>query len=343
MKDLIGTVFSTAERIVFGALCDYSNANVEMRPPWVPKTDGFAAWPSIQRIVAVTKLTDRGVQIALAKLEAGDAIRCIYRSKGGAPKRRGDRVLPAKTNCYLLTPNSLHRSDSSSLDTEPRSEIPTTPNSVRDNPEVTSPHNPELTSPEVFNHHHQEERAKERSNAQPAKTSLFSNSDDDDDDQSTRKRVPITDDPEAEFAARLTERSWLEGPIRDVHSIVQIVNDGLKYDRKLFLEFLNYEAPLTTPEKIKSAAAHYRSLVPKFYTARSERRRAEQKELDRKLARRVEKPEPICPLSKCNGRGEVYDNAGMPVGICECEAGQNMPGTVREMFATLIPAGVAVA
>lgn len=84
MRDLIGTSFSTGERIVFGALCDYANANCQMWPPWVPRMNGFAAWPSIPKLAAVTKLSDRGVQNALRFLEKEGAIRCIYRSTGGA-------------------------------------------------------------------------------------------------------------------------------------------------------------------------------------------------------------------------------------------------------------------
>jgi len=83
MKDLAGTNLKTTSRLVFGALCDYADPKNEMWPPGAPKIEGFAAWPSIQTLMSVTDLSDRGVQIGLRELEAAGAIRCIRRSRGG--------------------------------------------------------------------------------------------------------------------------------------------------------------------------------------------------------------------------------------------------------------------
>jgi hypothetical protein len=70
----------------------------------------FAAWPSVQTLMSVTGLSDRGVQIALQDLQAVNAIQCIYHSRGGGSEK-GDRKKQTSTNCYLLTPNSVHRED----------------------------------------------------------------------------------------------------------------------------------------------------------------------------------------------------------------------------------------
>jgi len=135
-----------------------------------------------------------------------------------------------------------------------------------------------------------------------------------------------------------TRRAWKTGPISDPSAIVLIVGDGLKYDRKAFKEFLNYEEPLTTPEKIRAPAAHYRSLLTKFFAARAHRRQAEIKRIERETIQRREAPQPTCSIGNpgCNGNGEVYDASGAPVGICSCDAAHQMPAETRRLFEGLI-------
>lgn len=164
MKDLVGTALSTSDRIVFGILCEHANANSDMWPPWVPKAEGFAAWPSVCTIARIAQLTDRGVQKILRRLEAANVVRCIFRSLGGAPTRKGDRPLPGRSSCYLITPNRVHRSwikSSPEADAvvessteEPRTDVhryPTgTPNGKTDNPEADAPITPNGSSPDVL-------------------------------------------------------------------------------------------------------------------------------------------------------------------------------------------------
>jgi hypothetical protein len=344
MKDLMRSSFSTAERAVFGALCDYSNAKSDMWPPWVPKSDGFAAWPSIETIAAITNLTDRGVQKALAKLELGNAIYCIYRSKGGAPKKRGGGMLPARTNCYLITPNSVHPSrepDDKHAGVEPRSEARETPNSVPNNPELSSPNNPELSSPEVFNHHHQEERAKERTKekkaakwtlqphegawdfeslrsmvsdthqngkANPRTAGAPPNLPDDDEHGPWRKGF---DDPQQEFRARLEERQWLNGRIVEPEGIVLMVRDVLGNNPSKWKRFLDYEASLTTPQNVKNVGGYYRMMVKEFLAAEDNTRIYQQR------ATREGKWQ--CPDGVEGCKNSLIENdSGVPVKVCSC-------------------------
>ena len=338
MKDLIGTSFETAARAVFGALCDHANSNAEVWPPWVPRADqGYAAWPSVRRIAAITNLGERGVQTALRQLENGGAIRSIYRSAGGAPKRCGEKTLPGRTSCYLITPHSVQGSEYAGPVPQPRSDFGKTPHSALDNPATEAPDNPAFTAPKGFSHHHQEDRSRGTSAERNWKT--FSKMSE---DEGAGKRASIDGDPLAEFAERLKERSWLAGPIADVHSIVQIVADGLKYDRTTFSEFLAYEATQTTAGKIKSPAAHYRSLVPRFYAARAQRQRAAIINLQRDRQRKRDPTPETCSMRNpdCNGRGELYRD-GIPVGICQCEAGQRLSPKVKADMEAINPAAFA--
>jgi hypothetical protein len=100
MKDLPGgpaaiIKFPAVERSVFGALCCFANPDTAKWPPWVPKCQGFVAWPSVATLMDVTGLSERAVQGALAKLRMKRAISCLFESKGGASR------------CYLLTPHHL--------------------------------------------------------------------------------------------------------------------------------------------------------------------------------------------------------------------------------------------
>jgi len=107
LKDLIGTSLGSTLRIVFAALCEYANPRTEMWPVGALKLDGFAAWPSVQTLAAMTGLSVRAVQAALRDLEAAGAIRCIYRSPGGGSVS-GDRTKRQSTCCYLITPQHVH-------------------------------------------------------------------------------------------------------------------------------------------------------------------------------------------------------------------------------------------
>ena len=105
LKHLEGAEFTSSELLVFAALCDFANPNAEKWPPWVPRMEGFASWLGVPRICRLTRLSDRAVQPALKRLQARNAIQCIYQSKGGAARKQEGKNEPPKTNCYLLTPN----------------------------------------------------------------------------------------------------------------------------------------------------------------------------------------------------------------------------------------------
>ena len=104
-------LLSSTARGVFGVLCEHANRNEVMWPEYVPRGQaGWLAWPSVLTLSAMTGYTDRAVQEALAELESKGAIQCIYRSKGGAPRKINGKWGSAKTNCYLITPNVLRGS-----------------------------------------------------------------------------------------------------------------------------------------------------------------------------------------------------------------------------------------
>jgi hypothetical protein len=152
LRDLIGTSTGSTARIVFAALCEYANPRNEMWPPGAPKSEGFAAWPSIQTLMSLTGLSDRAVQIALRDLEAANAIQCIYRSQGGGSEK-GDRKKRTSTSCYLLTPNSVHREQHAEEIVTPNDVPPdedVTPKQIHPLPRTTCPPPPEPGSPNVF-------------------------------------------------------------------------------------------------------------------------------------------------------------------------------------------------
>lgn len=167
------------ERAVFGAICDYGNPNPVMWPSWVDNStvqqhiqshfDGeneqiipCLAWPSISKLCEHTALSERAVQVALRNLETARALDCVYRSKGGAPRkpRSGENARPGRANCYLITPHCVHRSKPESDNAtrnaapsadKPRTEFDATPHPAVTNPAPRAPNNPAPCAPEVSN------------------------------------------------------------------------------------------------------------------------------------------------------------------------------------------------
>ena len=150
--------------------------------------------------------------------------------------------------------------------------------------------------------------------------------------------MPITDQPDAEFRERLKERRWKNGPLAEteMESIIQFVQCGLtKFSQ--FQEFLIYEAASTSANQVNSPGAHYRSLLQRFQGARTQAQKTRLQKMKKDWRHKTEPQEPpqlACLLGKCNGRGEVYVG-NVLMGICECEAGQNMPVEVQKMIKVL--------
>ena len=92
---------------------------------------------------------------------------------------------------------------------------------------------------------------------------------------------------------------------------------------------LEFERKQTTaPHKLRNPAGHYRRAVQKFYETRAKRRdwdiREQMRALEAKIGRAHDLAEGhTCPLSRCNGTGEVYDSSGL-VSACECPLGQQL-------------------
>jgi len=76
--------------------------------------------------------------------------------------------------------------------------------------------------------------------------------------------------------------------------------------------------------------------VQKFYETRAKRRdwdiREQMRALEAKIGRADDAAERrTCPLSRCNGTGEVYNSAGL-VSACECSLGQQLSPKVLAFF-----------
>jgi hypothetical protein len=143
------------------------------------------------------------------------------------------------------------------------------------------------------------------------------------DDDFLHRREEL-EDPEHEFLLRLEER---HGGSVDRHAILQCVVGDLKSysDLKPFLDFERKQT--TAPHKLTNPAGHYRRAVQKFYESRAKRRdwdmHEQMRALEAKIGRAHDPAEGrTCPLSRCNGTGEVYDSAGL-VSACECSLASN--------------------
>ena len=153
------------------------------------------------------------------------------------------------------------------------------------------------------------------------------------DDDVAHRRKDL-DDPEGELLLRLEER---HGQSVNRHAILQCVIGDLKSfsDLKPFLEFEKKQT--TAPDKLKNPAGHYRRVVTKFYEARAKRQdsdiRTQLRALEAKIGSTasVTKKLPSCSLSRCNGTGECWDEAGL-VSACQCPVGQRLPPKVLAAF-----------
>jgi predicted transcriptional regulator len=152
------------------------------------------------------------------------------------------------------------------------------------------------------------------------------------DDYSLHRREEL-EDPEQEFLLRLKER---HGTSVDRHAILQCVIGDLKSysDLKPFLEFERKQT--SAPHKLTNPAGHYRRAVQKFYETRAKKRDWDMREQMRALEAKIgsardDIERPTCPLSRCNGTGEVYDSAGL-VSPCECLFGQQLSPKVLALF-----------
>ena len=316
-----------------------------MWPPGARKSDGFAAWPSVATLTIITGLSERTVQTALRELEAAGAIRCIRRSRGGGSHKPGQT---RGTNCYLLTPHDVPRevaeTSFSPQPMHPGSDV--TPHLLhpkeRFTPQERAEHlasfappprtrctpSPALPAPKEFNlnhHHHQEEEGKEEFNAR-----ALPDSSPDDDDRRVNRRAPLEDSVE-ELALRFRERFG-----SGANAILRIVLDGLSLEQKEVQAFVAFDDAHTgAPEDLNNPGGYYRSLVMKFQLAQKNRRELQrldkQRELERQLSAPAQ-PTPPCPLSRCNGMGEVYDTSGRVVTVCECDAGSRLSPQVIQMI-----------
>src|SRR5690348_11865633 len=97
--------------------------------------------------------------------------------------------------------------------------------------------------------------------------------------------------------------------------IICVIGDLKSYSD--FKQFLDFERKQTTaPHKLANPAGHYRRAASKFYEARAKRREWDIREQMRAIEAKIRlardpAERPACPLSRCNGTGEVYDSAGL--------------------------------
>jgi hypothetical protein len=350
LRDLAGTTIKSVARMVFAALCDYGNPNRQMWPPWTPDETpaGYMAWPSVARLAEVTDLSERAVQQALRELEKKEAVLCVFKSQGGAPRkgRLGQRAVPARTSCYLITPHMVHRCSESEVKKKAAVDSSITPQETTNNPAPHAPLNPARGAPDRSNHHHQKDRTKKKvpnieagdrsqnKSVQPAESKTgerksSSNSFSDDDEKPQREPL---EEPQDELRLRFQER------FGDVSgAILQTIVDELN-DRQALKEFIAFDDAHTgSPGSIRNPGGYYRDLVKRFRAARSARIESEQREryraVERSLSPAAPEERPMCELGLCNGGGELRENGKYRP--CDCVAGQALLPKVREMMEIL--------
>jgi hypothetical protein len=143
-------------------------------------------------------------------------------------------------------------------------------------------------------------------------------------------------DPEAEFRQRLKDR---HGDLVDAAVIAHCVLRELRWDFKQLASFLDFDAKQTTaPQQLKNPPGHYRRVVQQFQQATASKRdyisKQKQLALEAQLMEqhaRAPEPRPTCPLSRCNGTGEYWNDLGF-VEACPCEQGQKLSPNVLEAF-----------
>jgi hypothetical protein len=146
-------------------------------------------------------------------------------------------------------------------------------------------------------------------------------------------------DPEAEFRNRLKAR---HGDLVDAAAVAHCVLRDLRWDFKQLESFLDFEAKQTTdPQRLRNPPGHYRRVVQEFRQACTSRRDYSSKQEQLMLEARLKgeqprdaKPRPPCPLSRCDGTGEYWNEQGF-VEACDCEHGQKLSPKVIEVFRQL--------
>ncbi len=158
------------------------------------------------------------------------------------------------------------------------------------------------------------------------------------DDENAKKQRLADTDPETEFLLRLRERhrDALNGT-----AVLQSVQEELAWDAEYFRSFLDFEAKQTTaPEKLTNPAGHYRASARKFRAASAKQRESERKERRRTLELSLEQQayragsKPQCPLSRCGGTGEVWNEEGF-ASACSCSIGARLKPEVLALLETL--------
>jgi hypothetical protein len=102
---------------------------------------------------------------------------------------------------------------------------------------------------------------------------------------------------------------------------------GDKFSR--LRRFLEYEASLTTPEKLTNPGGHYRTLLKKFLASEPNSRIEE----ERKTRSTVEESW-HCEFDKCNG-GVIYED-GVPLELCHCALTQALSPERREKLLSAV-------
>lgn len=287
------------------------------------------AWPSIERVAEEVALSAAQARRCIAALESNGLIRRVARSGRSnefeflwhaiyEQEPRSSMIAVPRSCMGALPQSSVSGPGQSSMSAGRRSPVigPGRSSVIARRESIESSSSKEIQIEE------------NQSAKTPGKWRLPGLTDDD-----FLHRRGELDDPEQEFLLRLEER---HGSSVDGHAILQCVTGDLKSysDLKPFLEFERKQT--TAPHKLTNPAGHYRRAVQKFYESRAKKRdwdmREQMRALEAKIGLAHEPPErPICPLSRCNGTGEVYDSAGL-VSPCECLFGQQLSPKVLALF-----------
>jgi hypothetical protein len=153
--------------------------------------------------------------------------------------------------------------------------------------------------------------------------------------EQTRQRDSLPD-LEAEFRNRLKAR---HGDLVDAAGVTHCVLQELRWDFTQLESFLDFEAKQTTdPQRLRNPPGHYRRVAQLFQQAAASRREYASKQKQLRLERqlreqhsRAAEPKRTCPLSRCNGTGEYWNELGF-VEVCPCEQGQKLSPKVLEAF-----------
>jgi len=319
-----------SEKLVFGRLLQFAGARGH-------------AWPSLDLLGAEVSLSVVQARRCVSALEAKGLIRRVAR-----PGRSNEFEFlwhPIYEQELSRPRSSVIPPPQSSTIAPPRSETIDPPRSPRIGPRRSSmtARRESIQSINREENHCEENQAGETPQAkrgkQPPRVRENATAGSENGELGETRQRGVVPDLEAEFRNRLKAR---HGELVDAAAIAHCVLQELRWDFTQLESFLDFEAKQTTdPQRLRNPPGHYRRVAQQFQQAAASRRehisRQRQLMLEEQLRDRhsqATEPTPICPLSRCNGAGEYWNELGF-VQACQCVQGQKLSPKVLEAFGQL--------